>query len=423
MAEIVDLIIVGGGASGVIAALSARQGGLTSSSIMILEKESQPLRKVLASGNGRCNLLNTQTIDGHFHGKDPTFSQAVIRNMTAESLIDYFGKLGLITLQEGEGRVYPRSMQSRSVSMILVRALEEHNIVLKCSTTVNRLEKTGDLFKLSLQDGSILSARAVIMATGSCASPDLGGTAIGYDLLVSLGHAVSEPRPALVPLNLSPHPLMKYAEGVRFRGCVCFESRATGLSQSCGEFLITSYGLSGIAAMELGRTVALSCANTNVAKHEKVGTLVIDFLPELEVETIADILGRQDALKHEPRSALAGLVPDKVGQAIISLVADKPRSRLSGDHMPLCLAQMLKGLVCDVTGTRGFAFSHIASGGIVTDGFDSASLMSKRVPGLFACGELLDVDGDTGGFNLLWAFSSGYLAGQSVARYLYESSD
>ncbi|HZK29268.1 MAG TPA: aminoacetone oxidase family FAD-binding enzyme [Clostridia bacterium] len=419
----VDLLIIGAGASGTFAALAARQAGMTSGSIVIIEKEDQPLRKVLASGNGRCNLLNTQATEGRLHGADPAFAQEVIRQSTAQSLIDRFEKLGLITLQEEEGRVYPRSMQSRSVSMILLRALEEHKVTVECSTAAIGMEKTGNRFRITCQDGSVLTAKAVVVAAGSCATPDLGGTRLGYDLLASLGHKVSEPRPALVPLTLSPHPLFKYAKGVRFRGCASFESTGTALARSCGEFLITSYGLSGIAAMELGRTVAVSCAKTTAEKHEKAGRLVIDFLPELDLETVADILDRKDALNRDPRSVLAGLIPDKIGQSILTRFKDKQGFEFFDDLAVLRLAQMIKGLTLDVTGTRDFEFAHIASGGVVTDCFDASSMMSKRIGGLFACGEVLDVDGDTGGFNLLWAFSSGYRAGQSAAKYLSVRQD
>lgn len=408
-----DLIIIGGGASGFLAALGARLSGFQGRAV-IIEKEEQALRKVLASGNGRCNLVNINPAEGRFHGEDPSFALSVLNQHPASRVLDIFKEIGLLTVEDREGRIYPRSFQSRSVTTVLVKALESQGVELLFPHTVTHLDRIGDRYRVTLEGGGEVEGRAVIIATGSPAAPELGGTSLGYDLLRPFGHRVREPVPALVPLTVQPHPLTRLAEGVRFRGAASFTGQAGERAASSGEYLITAYGLSGIAGMDLGRAAGRAAAQAG-GSRPTVGRLSLDFLPEWGREDIFDLLKKSGA--DDWRSALAGLVPEKVGQAVLAVsgLSDAIASR---DAEAGILAGLVKGLDLLVTGTRGFTFAHVAAGGVLTEGFDRETLMSSGQPGLFACGELLDVDGDTGGFNLLWAFSSGFLAGGSAARFL-----
>ncbi len=408
-----DLVIIGGGASGFFAALAAKEAARTLS-VALVEKEEEPLRKLLASGNGRCNLVNLHAPEGHYQGQDPSFALSILQRFPASRILDRFQDLGLLTLEDREGRVYPRSFQSLSVAMVLKGAAQAAGIDLIQPATARELGREEGRFQIRLDQDDGLQARALIVAAGSQAAPDLGGSSRGYQLLASLGHPVWPPLPAQVPLTLAPHPLLRHAQGVRFRGRASFEGHDGLTAQSQGEFLITSYGLSGIAAMDLGRTVARSQASLSSEKKWP-GRLTLDFLPEWEKEAVLAFL--KSAEGSDWRTVLAGLVADKVGRTFLTLL-EKEADFPGGPTMPGKLAGLVKGLDLEVKGTRGFPFAYVASGGVETKAFDPDSLMSKTIPGLFACGEVLDVDGDTGGFNLHWAFASGWLAGKSAAAFL-----
>ena len=197
MKTVYDLIVIGAGASGYLAALEAKKwsSGL---SVALIEKEEAPLRKVLASGNGRCNLVNTAPPQGHFFGEDPAFALDILDRFPANWILDRFRELGLLTLEDREGRFYPRSFQSLSVAMVLKEASDAVGIDLIQPATAKGVSHEGDRFKIHLAEGGLLESRALILATGSQAAPDLGGSSLGYELLASLGHEIRQPLPALV---------------------------------------------------------------------------------------------------------------------------------------------------------------------------------------------------------------------------------
>ncbi|HHW93533.1 MAG TPA: aminoacetone oxidase family FAD-binding enzyme [Clostridiaceae bacterium] len=445
-----DLLIVGGGASGALAALGAVYGCGFNGSIMIVEKESLPLRKLLASGNGRCNLANMSGFEGHYHGTNPSFVEGVLRRLPATELLELFGRWGLITRVDHANRVYPRSMQAKSVSLILLRALARCGLSVQTDTEVLSVEQVENGFRVALSDGTAVKAQAVVIAAGSPASPNLGGSSSGLSILKLLGHTVLEPLPALVPLNLTKSDVMKGAEGVRFRGSAIFESYDGETSPPVsGEFLITSYGLSGIASMELARYVSKAQERRDLwsrKQNDGLGKIVIDFLPEIGLKELESHLKssayafsvdevrshvlydsrrlRTEQLVSSAKTEedvtdlnilLAGVVPEKIGRIILSSIKCES---IHKQQIFTRIANTLKKFELKVEGTRGFEFAQVATGGAVTDEFDAVTLMSENIPGLFACGEILDVDGDTGGYNLLWAFSSGYQAGISAGRYV-----
>lgn len=256
--------------------------------------------------------------------------------------------------------------------------------------------------------------------------------------------------PALTPLKIKKHHLLRLAEGVRFRGSAYFESISGECSPTVeGEFLITSYGLSGIASMELARFVSEAeylMKQKKTDTDEIVGKVIIDFLPEVSSATLRTHLEmllcshasgamtktepfdprrlrvestkpqeKTGAVSDRLRTIIAGLVPEQISQSIVSSDSAK-NDRLS--RLVVDLTNTLKRFELEVEGTRGFEFAQVATGGALTKEFDSVTMMSHIIPGLFACGEILDIDGDTGGYNLMWAFSSGYQAGISAADFL-----
>ncbi len=447
----IDLLIIGGGASGIFAALGAVYEGGFNGSMMIVEKESLALRKLLASGNGRCNLANMSDLEGHYHGTNPFFANGALCRMPAAELLELLGRWGLVTRVDHAQRVYPRSMQAKSVSLVLLNVLEHHGYSVRTGMEALSIVNENDNFMVALSDGSSIKARVVIVAAGSPASPKLGGSSSGLSILQTLGHTVLDPMPALVPLNLMKRDVMKVAEGVRFLGNAYFESWTGETSPTVsGEFLVTSYGLSGIASMELARYVSGALEKGEAENRERndgVGKIVIDFVPEIGLKELESYLASSlcavslnrdiHQKRHDSRrlrterstfvpdkegadqaglnALLAGVIPDKLGRVVLSTIK---REQLYSPRRFAAIAAALKAFELSVEGTRGFDFAQVASGGAVTDEFNAATLMSEKIPGLFACGEILDIDGDTGGYNLLWAFSSGYQAGISAVRYL-----
>ena len=433
-----DLVIAGGGAAGVLAAIAACDEGLSGTSVAIVEKEETILRKVRASGNGRCNLANMGSIEGRYHGHYPQFVRGVFSRVAPESLLSYFRSIGLATISDDEGRVYPRSNQAQSVVLTLTRALNRRNIEVFTEKQLVRISRESSRFLLDLSDGMSWDTRALVIASGGPASPNLGGDLSGMRLLMSLGHACESPFPALVPLVLHPHPLLKRAEGVRFRGQAFFENcKGTCSKTVSGEFLVTSYGMSGIAAMELGRTVSMidisdpaysmpectaghqieSRSQERSRSKDTIGNLVVDLLPEFSEEELVSFFNMQDCSRQTStdlwRIVLSGLIPVKMAEAM-----------LMDSHFPLeptAVVQMIKSLRLPVIGTRDFDYAQVTAGGISTRDFNPRTLESYKIPRLYAAGEVLDIDGDTGGFNLMWAFSSGILAGLSAARALQKN--
>ena len=396
----VQLLIVGGGASGLAAAVeAARQGA----DVTVLEKLDRVGKKILATGNGRCNLLNLYASPADYN--DPPFVERVFAQFGVQSDLDFFGSMGLLTTADSEGRVYPRSNAASSVLDVLRMECARLGVRFLCGEAAASIRPKSGAFIVN----DALRAHAVIAACGGKASPAHGTDGSGYRLLQSFGHTCTALHPALVQLRTDPD-FVKGLKGLRAAVALTLHSPNGETHASQGEALFTDYGLSGIAAMELSRYAADG------------GTLYIDFLPDMDEAQTRIFLHKAKARSGSGplEQLLLGAVHSRIGQALLRQTLCRKLSAscstLTDGELQL-LAQALKAFPITVRGTKGFQDAQVTAGGLDVAEF-TETLESQFVPGLFACGEILNIDGKCGGYNLTFAWSSGRLAGRSAAQFL-----
>lgn len=392
----VDILIVGGGASGLAAAIEAKRTD-QNKSVTVLEHLQRVGKKILATGNGRCNLGNLNA-DTHDY-TNAVFTSKIMQKYNAESLIDFFKSLGLYTRADSEGRLYPLSNAAASVLDALRFECENLGVEIICDYKATLVKKA---------DGYIVNNEIkcdkLILACGGKAAPSQGSDGSGYPLLKSLDHSITPLSPCLVQL-LTDTAKTKALKGVRAAAKL---SLSTG-GEARGEILFTDYGVSGIAAMDLSRFVL----------PDKKAELYIDLLPDYSFENAKEIILK--TVRHNSalpiENLLGGLVHKAVGTAVIKAALGflPKNSKEIGTKQAGMIAAELKNFALILKGTKGFNDAQVTKGGANVKEFDAFTLESKKNKGLYVCGELLDVDGSCGGFNLAWAFASGRAAGQSAA--------
>ena len=397
------IAIIGAGASGMAAAISAAASG--AHQVLLLERQARVGRKLLATGNGRCNLTNRQTHPGRYHGSSPDFVRPALDAYPVDSTLDFFQTLGLYTVTEPGGRVYPWSDQANSVVDVLRFALDRRNIQLRTGTEIVSVKKTAEGFRLKDQNGQSYEADRLIVSCGGAAGTKLGGGLSGYQLLRSLGHHCTRLFPSLVQLKTDP-ALVRGLKGVRASAELRLTLNDALLDKAQGEVQFTEYGVSGPAVFELSRSAA---AADGCVLH-------LDLLPGCRAEELLSSLciriSRFPSLLAE--DLLTGILHNRLGRMLVraaEIGLNTPLTSLNWEQLNR-VVELCGELALPVTGTMGMEGAQVTAGGIVTREFDPATLQSRIVPGLYATGEVLDVDGDCGGFNLQWAWSSGLLAGQ-----------
>lgn len=396
------VIVIGGGASGLAAAVSAAENG---AAVTVLERLPRVGKKILLTGNGRCNLGHVPAEAEHFHGTLPFAKQIIAQFDTAA----YFRKFGLFTRTDSEGRMYPASGTAASVLDALRFAAERSGVQMLCERKVTDLrQKNGKWQVLCGQE--IFTADAVIIAAGGSAAPACGTDGSLFPVLRRMGYTVTEPRPALCPVPTDP-ALVKAMKGMRVRAAASAVSNGRILKTENGEVQFTENALSGICIFNLSRITAVSRSKTEI---------VLDLLPEYDSAAVSEMLGSLLAIRGAlPASdLLTGLLPKRVAETLLKQAGVKlpePASAITPQQREKA-AEMLKGWHFPVTGTAGFAQAQVTAGGIAGQCI-SRTLESKLHAGLFICGEAADLDGDCGGYNLTWAWASGVLAGAEAALH------
>ncbi|NLO45077.1 MAG: aminoacetone oxidase family FAD-binding enzyme [Clostridiales bacterium] len=408
-----DIIIVGGGASGLCAAVESA-GAQIGVRVALIEKLPRVGKKLLATGNGRCNLTNTSASAKSYNA--PDFAFGAMSRYGAESTVDFFGELGLLTVCDSAGRVYPSSGTAASVLDVLRFEAERLGVVVMCDTTVKSAVYEKGLFLIN----GALSAKRLVLACGGKASPAHGSDGGGYVLLESFGHSVTPVFPSLVRLRTDTS-FVKPLKGIRAAAEIKLEIDGKISDDAEGEILFTENGLSGIAAMEVSRAVPR-------LKDRQSCFAVLDLLPAFSYDEIFERV--RETARRSPNllveNLLNGILPKRVGMAICSGISgislSKPASSL-GERLIKAVVSEIKAKRIQVTGTNGFGSAQVTSGGAELSEFDCRTLQSRLVGGLFVCGELLDIDGRCGGYNLQWAWASGRLAGKSAAESLLNQKE
>jgi hypothetical protein len=435
------IAVVGGGAAGLAAAIMAGrllQGRISCAAdwlqqpaeardwlqapVVILERQDRIGKKILATGNGRCNLSHQPLDYTPYHGNDPAFAESALSHYDVTTTLDWFAGIGLYHRIDPDGRIFPYSYQASAVLDLLRRAADRLPIAMRTGCRITGLRKSQpDGFVLTTADGQKIAAARVIIATGGMAEPAFGCEGDGYALLAGLGHRLIEPHPALVQICTAREAVRGFS-GIRVEGRATLTCRGKQLRQEDGEILFTDYGLSGPPILQLSRAVhhALLPGQPDTLR------LHIDFLPGLTAGSIREWLVRRREMDPQLplQQLLTGLLHKKIGLALVKqscgLPLTEPVSRLQDSALP-DLIESIKDWQVTVTGTRDWTQAQVTAGGIATGDFDAGTMMSRKAPGLFAAGEVLDIDGDCGGYNLQWAWSSGLLAGERAARSWIET--
>ena len=400
------IIVIGGGAAGMIAALTAARQG---AQVCLLERQNRVGRKLLATGNGRCNLTNTHLNPDNYHSENPTFPQAALEAFSTHSTLDFFLSLGLVTTEEPGGRVYPLSDQAGSVVDVLRLALDEAGVEIRTEFEVTGLKKGKHGFKITSSGESLLCDR-VILCCGGMAGGKLGGTRSGYDLLQAHGHTLTKLYPVLVQVK-TDSTFVRALKGVRSDAAVTLKQNEKPVARSQGEVQFTDFGVSGPAVFEISRAVSTGKGGL---------TLQLNLLRSMDYPQVVELLQRrQEAMPGlTMENFLTGILHNRLGRTLLRYAGynlTDPVSALKPNDLKR-IARSIQSFELPVIGALGFDGAQVTAGGIRTDDFDPNTMESRLVPGLYAAGEVLDVDGDCGGYNLQWAWSSGYAAGLHAAQ-------
>ena len=395
--------IIGAGASGMAAALAAAEN--KNAQIILFERQARVGRKLQATGNGRCNLTNLHGDETAYHGEDPSFAADALKRFSVSDTLSWFEDLGLYTVAEASGRVYPYSDQANSVVDVLRFALEKENIRLCLGFDVQRVRRQENGFLVEGNDVSEFCDK-LIVACGGLAGSKLGGSMSGYQILRSLGHRVTRLRPALVQLKSSWNGCVSL-KGVRANCRVTVLRDGAFYAQSTGELQFTEYGLSGPVIFEVSR---------DVCRERGEWVCCLDLLPELEEAQVLKMLQSRRNSQLPTEELLTGILHNRLGRVLTQAANIRSGLKISqlSDETLQQLVELVKGFEISVTEPLGMDHAQVTAGGMVTEEFCSETMESKIVSGLYACGEVLDIDGDCGGFNLQWAWSSGRLAGTSA---------
>ena len=373
--------------------------------VIVLERQQRVGRKLLATGNGRCNLTNMNATAANYHGEQAGFADYALERFTPRHTLDFFASLGLVTVTEYGGRVYPLSDSANSVVDVLRFALTRAGVELRCGVTVRSLARSGAGYSLSTDEGE-LYADYVIVACGGAAGEKLGGVMDGYELLKPLGHKRTKLYPSLVQL-VTDTDYPRALKGVRADGTLSLCAGGQVLARGEGEIQFTEKGLSGPAAFDISRAAAL-CGEG--------GRIKIDFMRAYSPDAVLEMLVRRRESLPELEAAelFTGMLHNRLGRMLVKysgINAAAGLGRLTDAQLEKA-AEAVKDFNLKLLGTEGFDKAQVTAGGIKTGGIDPSTMQSWFMPGLFVCGELLDVDGDCGGYNLQWAWASGYLAGR-----------
>lgn len=402
------VLVVGGGAAGMMAAISATNQG---AEVVILERNNRVGKKILATGNGRCNYTNINLSISNYHGNNPKFAYSCISKFGVDKTLDFFEQLGITPAVEDNGKVFPLSFQSSSVLDVLRFELEDLGIEVLTDGFVTNIKKE-DKFQLTLMNGRKIYGDRVILATGGNAAPNTGSDGNGYTLAKNMGHSIVDVFPGLVQLKLEGN-IFKQVDGVKFVGTAGLYRKNQLIKEDRGDILFTNYGISGPPILQLSRT-ALEYLNNGKDIELKVS--IIDTKTE---EELYDYLIYRFGFmaKKTIERGLIGLINKRLILPILKEIRIDKNKQIA--HLSNEEVKRLSGILTDwrfnISGSKSFKDAQITAGGIDTNEIDSSTMESKLVEGLYFAGEIVDIDGDCGGFNLQWAWSSGYIAGENSA--------
>ncbi len=403
-----DIVIVGGGASGLAAAVFCAR--FSNKTILVLERLPRVGKKLLATGNGTCNISNRHSNPSHYHGEDAAnFTAFALSQFPPCACVDFFASLGVLCTEEENGRTYPLCRQAAAVLDCLRLELQRCGVTEQCDTTVTALTPHKQGWKVSTDKGEYIG-KQIILCTGGAAAPSLGGSAQSYALATALGHQKTPLFPSVVQVKTETE-WVRAVKGLRTDATVTFALDGKPLCSHTGELLFTEYGISGPAVMQISRVVG-------DWERRKKGTMtaVIDLLPTLSAQQLqAVIASRGNRLGED---FFTGVLHKRIGQTVCRAAGFSLSQELSKltDEEQNRLVNTVKRFTLNVVGTQGFGGAQVTAGGISTAQIDPHTMESRLAKGVYLVGELPDVDGDCGGYNLHWAWASAYAAAKAVCK-------
>jgi predicted Rossmann fold flavoprotein len=409
-AAVWDVVVVGAGAAGLMAAIHAAERGAR---VLLLEKNRKPGIKILMSGGTRCNLTHATDNRGIVDAFGPPgrFLHSALACLSVQDTVTFFESEGVATKVEETGKVFPASNKALDVLHALLARLSRSGATLALGEPLRELTPRPPGFSLTMP-GRVVSARHVLLTTGGQSYPGCGTSGDGYGFVARLGHTIVPPRPALVPLTVAA-PWVAGLRGVTLPdvGLRVVED-GQALAQRRGSLLFAHFGLTGPVALDVSRVVS------GHPSPERL-SLELDLMPAVKEPDVDEWLRRETAAsgKRQLAAVLATQLPRSLADALLPLAglpADRRAAALSRPDRAR-LAACIKRLRLAVTGTLGFGKAEVTAGGVRLDEVDSRSMASRKVPGLYLAGELLDLDGPIGGYNFQAAWSTGWLAGKAIS--------
>jgi len=396
------MIIIGAGAAGLCAAITAARAGQR---VILLEQNNKVGKKILVSGNGKCNIDNRFIDIKRFHSQDPNFIEEVLEGYGFKNVEKFFTSIGLELIEGKEGKIFPMSLQASSVVELLEYEAKRAGVEIVCDCAVRSIDKRGNTFTLETSQGT-KTCEQVLLANGSPAAPQLGGSDSGYAFASKLGHTLIPRHPSLVQL-CSEETWVKACAGVKVAGLAKLYANGEYITEKKGDLLFTNYGISGLAILDLSREVSTRLANFDYCE------LNLDLMPDYSKEKLTNLLlGRIQSGNIKPITLwLQGIINKKLIHIILeqSKCKAKIESDLNRKEINK-IVHSIKNLKLSINDTKGFQGAEVSTGGIDTTEVNPQTMESKLVKNLFFAGEILDVDGDRGGFNFHFAWVTGMRA-------------
>jgi len=435
-----QIIVIGAGASGMMAAGRAAELG---AEVLLLEKMKRPGKKLLISGQTRCNLSNSRELDDFIamYGSNGRFLRNTFHRYFRDDLLAFLRRYGVETKTETDGRIFPASDDARDVVKAFKRYLADHKVQMHTGIRATGIQVEGERVTGVQTEQGIYPAAAVILATGGASYPSTGSTGDGYRMAEAVGHTIIRLRPALVPLAVHETQLVSSMQGVSLRNVrlTAFQCRADEIDPSLtptgdigrgtgrekapspiiesriGEMLMTHFGISGPITLQMSLAIVDAMEKGPVS-------VSIDLQPDLSEKQLHQLLQQNFELhgKRSYRRLLSELLPRKMVEPFIEMTgitSDKPVNQISAEERRL-MVSLLKSLRFNIKSPLPLAAAMVTAGGVSLKEIDPHTMASRLVSGLYFCGEVLDLDADTGGYNLQAAFSTGYVAGEEAAVFV-----
>lgn len=404
------IIVIGGGAAGMTAAIAAKRAN-PQVEVYILEHKDTVGKKILSTGNGRCNFTNDVMNEHCFFSDEPEQILKVLERFGTKETLQFFEGLGILA-KSRKGYYYPRSDQASAILQVLKQELKYLGVFVETKVHVIGMKKSKSCFRI-FTDSTTYEADRVILACGGRAASVLGSDGSGYDLAKSMGHSIAPVVPALVQLKVENHPLSK-ASGVRTDAKVSFYKDGKFMAEDTGELQITAYGISGIPVFQISRHVA------KALYYKRKAEVHLDLLANLQTEEVEELFYNRKSRRQEQliTDFFVGIFNQKLISPLLMAANIRDRQKVKEIKAEEWnrLIRVCKDLKLSVSGTNGFEHAQVCAGGVKLNEINTDTMESLLQEGLYLSGELLDVDGICGGYNLQWAWASGYVAGSNASN-------